>query len=150
MVSSALLCGALILGGLLQDRPAIDPSEREAYETAAAVASHDATAQVRRYAVRAEGTTQRLEHLYAGHFLDQPTNVLTRALLGLVHYQGRWVQPDVVAKRVRDDADRQALIREYLDRRARAAGTPDAQARLAAWCESNGLKEQALGHYYEE
>ncbi len=118
MVSSVLLCGALILGGQAPDGPAIDLSEREAYKTAAAVAGHDATAQVR-LALWCEAhglTAERLEHLSRA-VLDQPSNVLTRALLGLVRYQGLWEQPDAVAKRVRDDTDQQALIHEYLERR---------------------------------
>ena len=137
MVSSALICGALILGGPAPDGPAIDSSKREAYEAAAAAAGHDATAQVR-LALWCEAhglTAERLKHLSRA-VLDQPSNALTRALLGLVRYQGRGSSPKAVAKRVRDDTDRQALIHEYLDRRAQAAGTPDDQIRLAAWCES--------------
>ena len=152
MVFSVLLCGALILGGPPPDGPAIDLSEREAYKTAAAaaVAGHDSTAQVR-LALWCEAhglTAERLQHLSRA-VLDQPSNVLARALLGLVRYQGRWEPPDAVAKRVRDDTDQRALIHEYLKRRARTAVTPDAQARLAAWCESNRLKEQALAHYHQ-
>jgi hypothetical protein len=150
MVFSVLLCGALILGGTPPDGPAIDLSEREAYKTAAAAAGHDSTAQVR-LALWCEGhgmTAERLEHLSRA-ILDQPSNVLARALLGLVRYRGRWEPPDAVAKRVRDDTDQQTLIHEHLKRRARTATTPDAQARLAAWCESNRLKEQALGHYHQ-
>ena len=39
------------------------------------------------------------------------------------------------------------MIREYLDRRVKAASTPAAQMELAAWCDQKGLKEQALAHY---
>ena len=33
------------------------------------------------------------------------------------------------------------LVREYLDRRAKAAHKPNPQLRLAAWCNQNGLKD---------
>jgi hypothetical protein len=39
------------------------------------------------------------------------------------------------------------LIDEYLERRAQAPNKPDAQMKLASWCEQNGLKAQAIAHY---
>lgn len=120
------------------------------YEAAKAAAGRDANSQLR-LALWCEAhglSAERLEHLSRA-VLEQPSNVLTRALLGLVRYQGRWERPDAVTKRVQEDNDQQALIHEYLVRRGQAGSTPDGQAQLAAWCESHRLKEQALAHYLE-
>jgi hypothetical protein len=81
--------------------------------------------------------------------LYEPSNVLARGLLGLVAYKGKWAQPDVVGRELRDDPAQKELIREYLDRRAKTAHQVDAQSRLAAWCDEVGLKEQAIAHYTE-
>ena len=67
-------------------------------------------------------------------------------LLGLVLYQGKWQRPDDVSRQARDDPARQAILKQYLDRRARAADKPDDQWRLALWCDQNGLKEQSTVH----
>jgi len=93
-------------------------------------------------------TAERVKHLSLAVLYD-PSNALARGLMGLVAYQGKWGRPDVVGEKVQNDPARQAVIRDYLERRAQAAHKPDAQLKLASWCEQNGLKEQALAHYSE-
>jgi len=55
----------------------------------------------------------------------------------------------VIRDQIENDPDYQALVREYLDRRSRTGHTVNAQMKLAAWCDQEGLKEQALAHYNE-
>ena len=50
---------------------------------------------------------------------------------------------------MQNDPERQAVINEYLDRRVKTASKADAQLRLAAWCDQNGLKDQAVADYNE-
>ncbi len=72
-----------------------------------------------------------------------------RGLTGLVSYKGKWGRPETIGKQIQTDPERQALLREYFDRRANTASKPDAQLRLAAWCEEKGLKDEAVAHYNE-
>ena len=73
-------------------------------------------------------------------------NAAARGLLGLVQYQGKWQRPDEISRQAHEDPARQALLKAYLEHRARAADKPDDQWRLALWCDQNGLKEQAVMH----
>ena len=148
MISSILLCGTIVLGTQAPEGPASDAAGRDAYNVAAAGAGKDAGAHVR-LALWCEAhglTAERLEHLSRAVRL-QPANVLARGLLGLVRYQGQWERPDDVGERIRNDPDRQALVRAYLERRAATPDTPQAQMKLAAWCADHRLKEQAIAHY---
>jgi hypothetical protein len=150
MISSVLICGAMVVGALALDVPSDDPKEWEAYRSAAAAAGQDAAAHVR-LALWCEAhglTAERLEHLSRA-VLAQPSNALARGLLGLMRHQGQWERPEVVGERSRDDPARQALVREYLDRRVRTPSTSQAQMELAIWCEGNHLKGQALAHFNE-
>ena len=70
-------------------------------------------------------------------------------LSGLVALHGKWGTPEEVGDKIKNDPSRQALIREYLERRARTDHKADAQMKLADWCAQNGLKEQAQAHYNE-
>ena len=63
--------------------------------------------------------------------------------MGLVAHQGKWGRPEVIGQEIHNEQAQQGVIRDYLDRRVKADSTPDAQKRLAQWCEQNGLKEQA-------
>ena len=67
--------------------------------------------------------------------------------MGLVAYQGKWDRPEVIGPQIQNDPAHRAIVKEYLDRRARTPDTADAQMKLAAWCDQNGLKEQAIAHY---
>ena len=90
-------------------------------------------------------TAERTKHL-ALAMLTDPTNAAARGLLGLVLYQGKWQRPEDVSRRVHDDPARQAILKEYLNRRARTPDTPDGHWKLALWCDQNGLKEQSAVH----
>ena len=92
-------------------------------------------------------TAERMKHL-ATAVLHDPSNGLARGLLGLVAYNGKWEPPDDVSREAQDDPKRQALMQEYLRRRAKAPDKADDQAKLAAWCDQNGLKAQAVAHYH--
>jgi hypothetical protein len=148
MMSLLLLCGVV----LAADEPARSdgkPAQADlaVYQEAAARAGHDANAQVK-LALWCEAhglSAERIKHL-ALATLSDPGNAAARGLLGLVLYRGKWLRPDDVSRQTRDDPARQAILREYLDRRARAADKPDDQWRLALWCDQNGLKEQTTVH----
>jgi tetratricopeptide (TPR) repeat protein len=149
MFSVVLVASALT--AFVQDSaPETRASELAAYEAAAARAGRDAKAHVR-LALWCEErglSSQRLKQLAAAVLYD-PANVLARGLMGLVENRGKWDRPEVVAKQIQTDQAYQDLVRGYVDRRARTATKPDAQLKLAAWCEQKGLKEQALAHYNE-
>jgi hypothetical protein len=124
--------------------------ERAAYESAARQAGKDPKAQVR-LALWCEAhglTAERARHLAAAIASD-PANMLARGLAGLVSYKAKWRPVAEIERASANDPARQALIREYLDRRARTPHTADAQLKLAAWCGENGLTEQAVAHYTE-
>src|SRR5262245_23671824 len=147
MRALALVCAALIAAEGEGSPSSIAPADRAAYEAARAKAGHDAQAQVR-LALWCEAhglSAERMKHLAMAVLYD-PSNALARGLLGLVADQGKWERPEVVGRRIEDDPAARALVREYLDRRAQTPLKPDAQSRLAAWCEQNGLREQAIAH----
>ncbi len=143
---SSVLVGCLLLAGQAPGRDDGKP-DLAAYRDAAAKAGRDADAQVR-LALWCEAhglTAERIKHL-ALATLNDPTNAAARGLLGLVFYKNKWQRPDDVSRQAKEDPARQALLKEYLEQRARAADKPDAQWRLALWCDQNGLKEQAVIH----
>ncbi len=148
MVHVILLCCAILTDGNKPADPS--PSDRAAYEAAAAKAGKSAAAHVK-LALWCEThglSSERIKHLTIASSLD-PSNALARALLGLMAFQGKWAKPDQVEKEIHADPKFDALYREYLDRRVH---TPqknvDAQLRLAAWCLENGLKDEAIAHYH--
>lgn len=148
MISSVMLSGVMILATLGPDQPSSDTPAKAAYNSAAAAAGKNASAQVR-LALWCEAhglTAERLEHLSRA-ILDQPSNALARGLLGFVRYQGEWERPDTVAQKLQDDSQHQRVVREYLKRRAATPDTAKAQMDLAAWCAANHLKDEALAHY---
>jgi hypothetical protein len=150
MVSIFLVCLGLVAG---DEGPAGAQGGRAdvaAYRAAASKAGRDAKAHVRLALwCEAHGMSgERMKHLALAVLYD-PSNALARGLMGLVGYKGKWDRPEVVGKQIADDPARRELINEYLDRRSKTAMKPDAQARLAAWCEQKGLKEQAIAHYSE-
>jgi tetratricopeptide (TPR) repeat protein len=145
----AILIGCALLG---EDASASSKTaaDRAAYESAQAQAGKDAAAHVR-LALWCEEhglSAERVKHLALAIAYD-PKNVLARGLAGLVAYRGNWKSPAEVGRDFTNDPAYQQLIREYLDRRARAPHKSDAQLKLAAWCTEKGLKEQALAHYSE-
>ena len=128
--------------------PAPPKADLATYKEATARAGKSADAHVR-LALWCEAhglTAERLKHLSLAVLYD-PSNTLARGLMGLVAYHGKWDRPDVVGQQIQNDPAHQAIVKEYLDRRAATPDTADAQMKLAAWCEENGLKEQAMAHY---
>jgi Pretoxin HINT domain len=128
--------------------PAASRPPLEIYQSESAKAGKTADAHIR-LALWCEShglTAERLKHLSLAVLYD-PANTLARGLMGLVGYQGKWDRPDVIGREIQEDPAHQALVREYLDRRARTPYKGDAQMKLAAWCEEKGLKEQAIAHY---
>jgi hypothetical protein len=126
------------------------PSEadREAYRVARAAAGTDADAQVR-LALWCEARgleSERARHL-AQAVLANPAHAAARGLLGLVSEAGRWARPETIAERTRNDPERAARRAAYSTRRASTPYTADDQARLALWCESQGLDDEAIAHY---
>ena len=150
MVRSILLCCALsgFDGTDEQQAQAGESANAATVRAAKSKAVRDADAHVR-LALWCEAhglTALRLTHLSMAVSFD-PGHVLARGLMGLVPYHGKWDRAEVVGRQIRDDPALQAVIREYLDRRARTPDKGDAQMKLAEWCEGNGLKEQAIAHY---
>jgi hypothetical protein len=148
MVYAVLVCCAMVGD---QNAPASRaPSDLAVYQTATKDAGRDADAHVR-LALWCEAhglSAERAKHLALAMMYD-PANALARGLTGLVSYKGRWGRPETIGKQIQADPERQVLLREYFDRRANTPSKPDAQSRLAAWCEEKGLKEEAIAHYNE-
>ena len=145
---SAFLLTLAMLGA---DDPAVTTQaasgpQLKVYQAESAKAGKTADAHIR-LALWCEAhglTAERLKHLSLAVLYD-PANTLARGLMGLVGYHGKWDRPDVVGRQIQDDPAHQALVREYLDRRARTPDKAEAQMKLAAWCEEKGLKDQATG-----
>jgi hypothetical protein len=150
MLSIVLVCLGLLVAE--EGAPATEksPADVAAYQAAAGKAGRDPKAQVR-LALWCEAhgmTAERMKHLAMAVMYD-PSNALARGLMGLVAFKGKWDRPEVVGKQIENDPAYRELVIEYLERRAKTARKPDAQAKLAAWCEEKGLKEQAIAHYSE-
>ena len=90
--------------------------------------------------------SERAKHL-ATAILTDPGHVIARGLLGLVAVNGKWKRPEAVAEAIKADPVRVAKLAEY--RRRREALTPkaEAHARLATWCDANGLADEASAHW---
>jgi hypothetical protein len=144
-----LFCGILVWPGPAQGDPPAAPADLKAYQQASAQARRDPDAQVK-LALWCEAhglTAEGIKHLTMATLLD-PAHSGARGLLGLVSSDGKWRRPDDVGREAADDPARQAVLREYLERRLRARDTADAQWRLALWCEQNRLDAQAVAHLY--
>jgi hypothetical protein len=125
-----------------------DPADIQgAYTRAAAKAGRDADAHAR-LALWCEAnglTAERTRHLALAVMTD-PAHALARGLLGLVHDGGKWRSADDVAGRIQADPVMTRALEEYRARRAASAPTADSQWKLALWCESRGLKDEAQAH----
>jgi hypothetical protein len=143
LLTSAIIAGTLSCEGTDRDRP-----ELAVYKSAAAVARRDPDAHVR-LALWCEAhglTAERQKHLSLAVLSDQ-WHALARGLMGQVAYRGKWDRREVVGQQIQNDPVHQAIIKDYLDRRARTPDKAEAQMKLAGWCEQNGLLDQALAHY---
>ena len=150
MVRTILLCCVFVGSDGVDNKksPATRSTDLANYQAAKSTAGHDVDAHVR-LALWCEAhglIAERIKHLSLAVLYD-PSNTLARGLIGLVAYHGKWDRPDAIGRKIQNDPARQAVIREYLDRRARTPDTADAQMKLAAWCDESGLKEQAIAHY---
>ena len=132
MVYAVLFCCAMVGD---QKAPATRaPSDLAIYQTAKKEAGRDADAHVR-LALWCEAhglSAERAKHLALAMLYD-PANALARGLTGLVSYKGKWGRPETIGKQIQTDPERQALLREYFDRRAKTrqqAGRPVAAGRV--------------------
>ena len=117
------------------------------YETQKAHAGHDADSQVR-LALWCEQhglQPERLKHL-ALAVLRDPTNQKARGLLGLVDFRGKWQAPEAVTEKLKADAARAEIVKQYVEKRAKAGDDAETQWKLALWCEQNGLNEESVAH----
>jgi hypothetical protein len=131
------------------DDAAVTRPSLETYRAAQAKAGKNGEAQVK-LALWCEAhglSAERLKHLSLAVLYD-PGNTLARGLMGMVAHGGKWERPDQVSRTVQDDPAQKARLREYLERRAKAADRAEDQWKLALWCEQNDLKPQATAHLY--
>jgi hypothetical protein len=150
MLSIALICLGLVAADEGAPGAEKSPPDIATYQAAAGKAGRDVGAHIR-LALWCEAhgmTAERMKHLAMAVMYD-PANPLARGLMGLVDFRGKWDRPEVISRQIEIDPAYRELVNEYLERRAKTAMKPDAQARLAAWCEEKGLKEQAIAHYSE-
>jgi tetratricopeptide (TPR) repeat protein len=149
MICTILMCCALLGPERGETGPPVGAlADQTTYESAKKKARHDAGAHVR-LALWCEShglAAERMKHLALAVLYD-PSNALARGLMGLVAYRDKWGTPETVGQQIQADPAYREVIREYLERRAKSPNKPDAQLRLAAWCEEKGLKAQALIHY---
>ena len=105
-------------------------------------------------------SAERRKHL-ADAVAIEPGNVAARGLLGLISYRGKWLSPDDVQVQRKSDVELSKKLEAYYPRRAEIelsdmAGKSDAGARhkaalahekLGAWCQEQGLKDEAIAHF---
>lgn len=143
---ATLILGASLLSAV-PERAAPSSDDLKAYEAARAKLGGDADAHVK-LALWCEQhglSSERTKHL-ALAVLTDPKNVAARGLLGLVDYAGRWEHPDSIAAKVKADEALAEKLAEYNRRRDAMRQTADAHAKLALWCEQNGLEPEAKAH----
>ncbi len=137
-----LVCAALLAV------PASPTDVLAEYRKAEAEAGRDPDAHVR-LALWCEAhglEAERVKHL-ALAVLQKPSHPTARGLMGLVAYRDRWQPPEAVATSVKSDETVAARLAEYNARREATPESADAQWALAAWCDRQGLKPEALAHY---
>ncbi|WP_165246989.1 polymorphic toxin-type HINT domain-containing protein [Paludisphaera soli] len=149
MIAAWLLGGALCVVAAQDEASRPPEPDLAAYEGAKAAAGRDADAQVR-LALWCEAhgmASEKSTHLNRAILLD-PDHEKARGLLGYVKRDGKWQRPAEASKAVEESPELQALLREYLDRRARAADGADDQYKLALWCEEKGLTQPMVAHLH--
>jgi hypothetical protein len=147
MVSAFLLSCAFLAASEPAD---LRPSQADlaVYEGAREKVGRDADAHVKLSLwCEAHGlSAERIKHLAIATLIN-PNHAAARGLLGLIANEGKWQKPEVVGSQLASNPERQALIREYLQRRAATPNKADAQWKLAQWCEQSSLNDQAQAHY---
>ncbi len=132
-----------------EDATAPKPDDLAAYRNMTQSAGKDPATQVR-LALWCEAhgmSAERVKHLARAILLD-PSNALARGLMGLVSRNGKWQKPEDVSRKINEDPALKALRENYFQRRAQTPDRADDQWKLAQWCDENGLKEEAVAHYY--
>ncbi len=144
---SILLVTCGLLGSPGPDQAAAK-ADLSAYEAAKAKVGRDADAHVKLalWCEAHELTAERIKHLMLATLIN-PNNATARGLLGLVAQGDRWQKPEDVKTQLTSDPKAQAVLQEYLQRRAATPEKPEAQWKLAQWCDQHELQEQALAHY---
>jgi hypothetical protein len=144
----AVLIGSAVLSAALPADLRASQTDLAAYEAARGKVGRDADAHVM-LALWCEAhglSAERVKHLAIATLIN-PNHAAARGLLGLIDNEGKWQKPEVAGLKIASNPERQALIREYLQRRAATTDKADSQWKLAQWCEQNGLKDQAQAHY---
>jgi Pretoxin HINT domain len=136
--------------------------DRATYEAVRKKAGQDPAALVK-LALWCEAnglSTERAKHLTEALAIE-PGNVAAQGLLGLISFRGQSLAPDDVRAKRNSDAQLSKKLEEYNARRAvldasmttrkrDAAGNRSyalAHEKLAAWCEQQGLKDEATAHF---
>ena len=148
---STLALTACLVGWLAEDYSRVENStqpDRAAYEAAKAKVGRSAEEHVK-LALWCEAhgmTAERAKHLTLA-ILNDPKQATARGLLGMVQYNGKWLRPEAVSAAVKADEALNQALAQYNARRAKTPDTPEAQGKLALWCESKGLKAEAEAHF---
>jgi tetratricopeptide (TPR) repeat protein len=145
-----------------QDSPARAPVDRSTYEGVRKKAGQDPAALVK-LALWCEAhglSAERVKHLTEALAID-PANVAAQGLLGLISYRGESLSPDRLRVKRSSDENLSKKLEEYHARRAAlevsmTTRKPDtagkrsaalAHEKLGAWCEQQGLKDEAIAHF---
>ncbi len=161
MLHAALL--AIIAAGFSPDDASGQASaDRKTYEAIRVKAGQNPGALVKLSLwCEAHGlTAERGKHLMEAIGID-PANTAARGLLGLISYRGEWLSPEEVRGKRKSDEELARKLEAYNARRAEldaeirnrkndAAGRHKAalaHEKLGAWCEQQGLKDEAIAHF---
>ncbi len=124
------------------------PEDVKAYEKARATVGRDAESHIN-LALWCEAhglQSEKLKHLALAVLL-KPSQETARGLLGLVADHGKWLRPEAISERVRNDETTTRLLAEYNTKRASLKNSAGAHWKLALWCEEKGLKGEATAHF---
>jgi hypothetical protein len=146
MLQLTLLCAGLCAAAPTVSAPPAQ-ADLKGYEEARAQLGRDADAHVK-LALWCEAhglSAEKFKHL-ALAVLTDPQNTTARGLMGLVSYNGKWRSPDAVREQIKTHGDLAAALAEYNARRDGLKDTAAEHWKIALWCESKGLKPEALAH----
>jgi tetratricopeptide (TPR) repeat protein len=144
------------------DIPAQATADRSTYEAVRRKAGNDPSALVK-LALWCEAhglSDERFKHLTEAIGI-KPDNLVAQGLLGLISYRGEWLSPEDVRARRKSDEELTKKLEGYYQRRSAleaskrtfkddSAGRRKAaiaHEKLGAWCEGQGLKDEAIAHY---
>lgn len=116
------MCGLfLCLASLISQNPAARASHEKPKAAGVEQARHDLAAQAQiKLALASEARgmeAERAKHLAQAVLMD-PANPMARGLLGMVAFQGRWLPPEEIGRRIQDDEALTARLAQYESRRA--------------------------------